>query len=188
MPSRRITPVAIAALAGAVAIGALTAVLDLKTGQRKTLVRGASQAEYVDPSGGAEQTGYLICAAAGTLRAVRFDPARLEVLGDPVTVGPGDDQADRVDLSASQCCPSSSRRDTAVERGAFRVIGLLVLGAALYVVKRGPWLTGFAVLLALLTSARTRRRCSPFLPGRSCRSSSRSATFRRRRPRSSATS
>ena len=40
-------------------------------------------------------------------------------------------------------------QDTALERGAFRVIGLLVLGAALYVVKRGPWLTGFAVLLAL---------------------------------------
>jgi hypothetical protein len=29
------------------------------------------------------------------------------------------------------------------------MFGLLVLGAALYVVKRGPWLTGFAVLLAL---------------------------------------
>ena len=40
-------------------------------------------------------------------------------------------------------------QDTALERGAFRVVGLLVLGAALYVVKRGPWLTGFAVLLAL---------------------------------------
>ena len=40
-------------------------------------------------------------------------------------------------------------QDTAMERGAFRVIALLVLGAALYVVKRGPWLTGFAVLLAL---------------------------------------
>ena len=40
-------------------------------------------------------------------------------------------------------------QDTAVERGVFRVIGLLVLGAALYVVKRGPWLTGFGVLLAL---------------------------------------
>ena len=62
------------------------AVLDLKTGQRKTLVRGGSQAEYVDPSGGSGQAGYLIYAAAGTLRAVRFDPARLEVLGDPVTV------------------------------------------------------------------------------------------------------
>ena len=61
------------------------AVLDLKTGQRKTLVRGGSEAEYVDPSE-ARQAGYLIYAAAGTLRAVRFDPVRLEVLGDPVTV------------------------------------------------------------------------------------------------------
>ena len=40
-------------------------------------------------------------------------------------------------------------QDTAMERGAFRVVALLVLAAALYVVKRGPWLTGFAVLLAL---------------------------------------
>jgi Tol biopolymer transport system component/tRNA A-37 threonylcarbamoyl transferase component Bud32 len=54
-------------------------VLDLKTGQRRTLLRGASQAEYVD-------TGHLIYNAAGTLRAVRFDLARLEVLGDPVAV------------------------------------------------------------------------------------------------------
>ena len=65
---------------------AQVAVLDLRTGQRKTLVRGGSQAEYVDPSAGTGQAGYLIYAAAGTLRAVRFDPARLEVLGDPVTV------------------------------------------------------------------------------------------------------
>jgi len=40
-------------------------------------------------------------------------------------------------------------QDTAVDRGAFRVVGLIVLGTAIYVVKRGPWLTGFAVLLAL---------------------------------------
>jgi hypothetical protein len=39
--------------------------------------------------------------------------------------------------------------DTSTERALFGVIGLLVLGAALYVVKRGPWLTGFAVVLAL---------------------------------------
>lgn len=39
--------------------------------------------------------------------------------------------------------------DTAVQRGIFRIIGLSVLAAALYVVKRGPWLTGFAVMLAL---------------------------------------
>jgi serine/threonine-protein kinase len=62
------------------------AVLDLKTGQRKTLIRGGSQAEFVDPSGGTERFGYLIYAAAGGLRAVRFDRIQLEVLGDPVTV------------------------------------------------------------------------------------------------------
>jgi len=39
--------------------------------------------------------------------------------------------------------------DTSAERALFGVVGLLVLGAALYVVKRGPWLTGFAVMLAL---------------------------------------
>ncbi len=65
---------------------AQVAVLDLRTGQRKTLVQGGSQAEYVDPSAGTGEAGYLIYAMAGTLRAVRFDPVRLEVLGDPVTV------------------------------------------------------------------------------------------------------
>jgi hypothetical protein len=39
--------------------------------------------------------------------------------------------------------------DTSAERALFGTISLLVLGAALYVVKRGPWLTGFAVVLAL---------------------------------------
>ena len=39
--------------------------------------------------------------------------------------------------------------DTSTERALFGVVGLLVLGAALYVVKRGPWLTGLAVGLAL---------------------------------------
>ena len=65
---------------------AQVAVLDSRTGRRKTLVRGGSQAEYVDPSPGTGQSGFLIYAAAGTLRAVRFDVARLEVLGTPVTV------------------------------------------------------------------------------------------------------
>lgn len=54
------------------------AVLDLKTGQRKVLFRG-TQAEYLD-------SGHLVYAAAGTIRVVRFDPVRLEVLGTPVTV------------------------------------------------------------------------------------------------------
>src|SRR6185295_4060606 len=58
---------------------AQVAVLDLTTGQRKTLIRGGSQAEYVEP-------GYLVYAVAGTLRAVRFDPAKLEVSSDPVPV------------------------------------------------------------------------------------------------------
>jgi len=39
--------------------------------------------------------------------------------------------------------------DTSASRVLFGVVGLLVLGAALYVVKRGPWLTAFAVVLAL---------------------------------------
>ena len=55
------------------------AVLDLKTGQKRILIHGGSHAEYVD-------TGHIVYAVAGTLRAVRFDPARLEVLSDPVPV------------------------------------------------------------------------------------------------------
>jgi serine/threonine-protein kinase len=55
------------------------AVLDLKTGRWRTLIDGGSYAEYVDP-------GYIVYGAAGTLRAVRFDPSRLEVLSDPVPV------------------------------------------------------------------------------------------------------
>jgi hypothetical protein len=39
--------------------------------------------------------------------------------------------------------------DTSAERVVFGIIGLFVLAAALYVVKRGPWLTAFGVVLAL---------------------------------------
>jgi len=39
--------------------------------------------------------------------------------------------------------------DTSAQRSLYRILPLLVLGAALYVVKRGPWLTGFAVMLVL---------------------------------------
>jgi len=39
--------------------------------------------------------------------------------------------------------------ETSAERALFGLIGVLVLGAALYVVKRGPWLTGVALGLAL---------------------------------------
>jgi serine/threonine-protein kinase len=55
------------------------AVLDLKTGQRKTLVRGGTHAQYVE-------SGHLVYAAAGSLRAVSFDPVRLDVLSDPIPV------------------------------------------------------------------------------------------------------
>jgi serine/threonine-protein kinase len=62
------------------------AVVDVTTGRRKTLVNG-SQAEYVDLSHrGGMAAGYLTYAAAGTVRAVPFDPVRVEALGTPVTV------------------------------------------------------------------------------------------------------
>ncbi len=55
------------------------AVLDLRTGTPKILVRGGSQAQYV-PS------GHLVYAAAGTLRAIAFDLSRLEVIGTAIPV------------------------------------------------------------------------------------------------------
>ena len=53
------------------------AVLDLRTGQRRTLIPGASQAEYIAPPAGSGEMGYLLYAAAGALRAVHFDLDRL---------------------------------------------------------------------------------------------------------------
>ena len=58
---------------------AQVAVLDLRTGMSKVLIRGGSDAHYVS-------TGHLIYAVAGTLRAVAFDLRRLEVVGTPVPV------------------------------------------------------------------------------------------------------
>ena len=56
------------------------AFVDTTTGRRKTLVSG-SQAEYVDVSrGSGKAAGYLTYAAAGAVRAVPFDPVRLEIL------------------------------------------------------------------------------------------------------------
>ena len=66
-------------MTGGTSDNAQVAVLDTTTGQHKTLIRGGSHAEYVAP-------GYLVYAFARTLRAVRFDPVRLEVLSDPVPV------------------------------------------------------------------------------------------------------
>ncbi len=55
------------------------AVLDLKTGQSKTLINGGSDAKYVS-------SGHLVYVAAGTLRAVRFDANALQVVSDPIPV------------------------------------------------------------------------------------------------------
>ena len=60
---------------------AQVAILDLQTGKRQVLLRGASHATYV-PS------GHLVYGQAGTLQAVAFDLARLEMSGTPVTVIP----------------------------------------------------------------------------------------------------
>jgi len=70
---------------------AQVAVLDLQTGARKVLVRGGSHAHYVPGSPTSttllgSEGGHLVYAAAGTLRAVAFDLARLEVRGTPVPV------------------------------------------------------------------------------------------------------
>jgi serine/threonine-protein kinase len=55
------------------------AALDLQTGQRKMLIRGGSEPEYA-------RSGHLLYAADGDLLAVRFDPERLEVHGNPVSM------------------------------------------------------------------------------------------------------
>ena len=60
---------------------AQVAVLDLATGTSRVLVRGGSHGHYT-PS------GHLVYVAGSTLRAVRFDPVRLETRGVPVTVLP----------------------------------------------------------------------------------------------------
>jgi serine/threonine-protein kinase len=65
---------------------AQVAALDMQTGRQKTLIRGGAQAEYVAPVAGPGPAGFLVYAAAGALRAVRFDPVKLEVLSDPVPV------------------------------------------------------------------------------------------------------
>src|SRR5207249_6509476 len=61
---------------------AQVAVLDLRTGTQTVLIRGGSDARYVS-------SGHLVYVAAGTLRAVAFDLARLAVVGASVAVLPG---------------------------------------------------------------------------------------------------
>jgi serine/threonine-protein kinase len=57
-------------------------VLNLESGERRTLLRGASRARYV-------QSGHLIYTVGQTLYAVAFDAARLELHGDPVQMATG---------------------------------------------------------------------------------------------------
>jgi serine/threonine-protein kinase len=58
---------------------ATVAVLDLESGEQRALVRGGSHARYI-------ATGHLVYAASGTLRAMRFDLDRLQVVGEPLPV------------------------------------------------------------------------------------------------------
>jgi hypothetical protein len=55
---------------------AQVAVLDRRTGQWKSVVRGGGQPQYVG--------GYLVYGVGGILRAVRFDLERLAPIGDPI--------------------------------------------------------------------------------------------------------
>ena len=57
-------------------------VQSLKSGERKTLIEGGSDARYVP-------TGHLVYALSGSLYAVPFDAQRLEVTGAPVPIVEG---------------------------------------------------------------------------------------------------
>ena len=58
------------------------AVLDLSTGEQRVLLQGGTHPHYVS-------SGHLVYSVANTLRAVRFDADRLEVVGDPIPVVEG---------------------------------------------------------------------------------------------------
>ncbi len=60
---------------------AQVAVFDLRTATQTTLIRGGSDAHFV-------RSAHLVYGAAGTLRTVALDVARLTVVGAPVTVIP----------------------------------------------------------------------------------------------------
>jgi len=61
---------------------AQVALLDLRTGNYTTVVRGGHDARYVP-------TGHLVYGAAGTMRAVPFDLERRVVTGPPVSIVDG---------------------------------------------------------------------------------------------------
>jgi serine/threonine-protein kinase len=92
LPGGRAVLFTITALSGGLET-AQVAVLDLQTGTHKVLVRGGSHAHYVSSGLGSPKRderdgGHLVYAAAGALRAVPFDLARLETRGTSQTVVP----------------------------------------------------------------------------------------------------
>ena len=58
---------------------ATIAAVNLKTGARKTLISGASTAQYV-------QTGHLLFSRSGLMYAVPFDPSSLELVNSPTPI------------------------------------------------------------------------------------------------------
>jgi serine/threonine-protein kinase len=99
---------------------AQVAVLDLRTGASKVLIRGGSHARYVP-------TGHLVYGVSGTLR-VAFELERLEVVGAPAAVleGRGDDgprsRRDQIGCNGSRLhcrrrfCRKPSDRVASVDR------------------------------------------------------------------------
>src|SRR4029078_2521432 len=57
-------------------------VQSLKSGERKVLIEGGTDARYIS-------TGHIIYSASGVLMAVPFNPTRLEAAGPPVAVVSG---------------------------------------------------------------------------------------------------
>jgi len=55
------------------------AILDLTTGKTRTLLRGGGDARFLS-------SGHIVYTVAGTLRAVAFDPIKMEVRSDPAAV------------------------------------------------------------------------------------------------------
>jgi hypothetical protein len=62
------------------------AVLDLDTGQHKVVIRGGTNAEYLPVPALGRNTGLVLYASGGGLRAIRFDAQALQTIGDPVTL------------------------------------------------------------------------------------------------------
>jgi serine/threonine-protein kinase len=81
--------------------GAHIVVQSLTSGERRTLIRGGSDARYM-------QTGHLVYAVSGRLFAIAFDPRRLEVKGDAVAVVEGVSRATAGTTSTASYSASSN--------------------------------------------------------------------------------